>query len=104
MVSKIVRARAKGKCQRCLKPSEHLQAAHCWGRRKKSVRYDLDNLLALCFYCHRQIDGEDPEAKKELFIRYLGEEGYKKLNQRANWPNLQKPDYKMIEIYLTNLQ
>jgi hypothetical protein len=102
LFSRVIRLRANNKCQRCGKYKEfkQLQAAHCWGRRKKSVRYDLDNALGLCAYCHRVIDSEDPEAKKELFIKYLGEEGYRKLNQRANWPNLQKPDTKLINIQL----
>lgn len=102
LFSKVIRLRAKGKCQRCLKPTEfgNLQAAHCWGRRKKSVRWDLDNALGLCFYCHRQIDSEDPDAKRDLFTKYLGEAGYKQLNQRANWPNLKKPDQKLIKMFL----
>lgn len=102
LFSRVIRLRAKNQCQRCkkYKEFEQLQAAHCWGRRKQSVRYDLDNALGLCFYCHRQIDSEDPDAKKELFVKYLGEEGYKKLNQRANWPNQYKPDKNVIEILL----
>lgn len=101
MVSQIVRTRAKNQCQRCGRYKEYaqLQTAHCWGRRKKSVRYDLENCFALCWPCHRDIDGEIPGAKEELFIRYLGREGYKKLGQRANWPQ-PKPDLKAIEIYL----
>ncbi len=102
IVSKIVRLRAKNQCQRCLKYKDftELQTAHCWGRRKKSVRYDLDNVLGLCAYCHGYIDSEDPDAKKELFVKYLGKKGYKQLNQRANWPNLQKPDLKLIKLLL----
>lgn len=102
LASQIVRLRAKGHCQRCgrFKEFGKLQAAHCWGRRKKSVRYDLDNMLGICFTCHQLIDTEDPEAKKELFIRYLGKQGYDNLNKRANWPHLQKPDLKAIKFYL----
>lgn len=102
LFSRVIRSRAKNQCQRCLKWKEfsELQTAHCWGRRKKSVRWDLDNALALCFYCHKQIDGEDPDAKKELFTKYLGQDGYKKLGQRANWPVQYKPDIKVIRILL----
>lgn len=103
LFSKVIRSRANNQCQRCLKWKEfkELQCAHCWGRRKKSVRWDIDNALALCFWCHRQIDSEDPDAKKELFTKYLGSEGYKKLGQRANWTAQYKPDTKIIKIYLT---
>lgn len=102
LFSRVIRLRAKGQCQRCKKFKDFslLQAAHCWGRRKQSVRYDLDNALGLCFTCHHLIDSEDPDAKRDLFVKYLGEEGYKKLNQRANWPQQYKPDKKVIEIYL----
>ena len=102
LFSQVIRLRAKNKCQRCGRFTEfkRLQAAHCWGRRKQSVRCDLDNALGLCFACHRIIDSEDPDAKKELFVKYLGEQGYKKLNQRANWPNMNKVDEKAIEYFL----
>lgn len=104
LVSEIVRNRAKGHCQRCgaTKDFVQLQTAHCWGRRKRSVRWDLENCLALCWPCHRAIDGEIPGAKEELFIRYLGKKGYTELGQRANWPH-PKPDLKVITIYLESL-
>jgi hypothetical protein len=102
LFSRFIRLRAANTCQRCgkYKDFKELQTAHCWGRRKKSVRWDEDNALALCFYCHKIIDGEDPDAKKELFTKYLGEVGYKKLGQRANWPNLKKPDERIIEYHI----
>ena len=104
LVSQITRTKAKNLCQRCGRYTEYanLQTAHCWGRRKKSVRYDLENVLALCFSCHRIIDSESPEDKREVFIRHLGEKGYEALNQRANWPHQYKPDLKAIKFYLEN--
>lgn len=101
LVSKIVRLRAENICQRCGKYREFksLQACHCFGRANKKVRYDLDNLLALDYYCHQLIDS-DPEEKRNLFIKHLGANGYLYLSHRALWPNLQKPDLKAIKLYL----
>jgi hypothetical protein len=102
LFSRLIRHQAKGRCQMCGKPKDfkELQTAHCWGRRKKSVRWDLDNALALCFFCHHYIDSEDPEAKRNLFIRHIGKTDYEKLGQRANWSSMVKIDKKLVEIYL----
>lgn len=101
LFSQFIRLRANEKCQRCLSlvGYSRLAAAHCWGRRKKSVRWDEDNALALCFRCHQIIDSEDPEAKRILFTKHLGGKGYEKLNQRANWPQQYKPDPKILTVY-----
>ena len=100
LFSIIIRRRAKSQCQRCLRYKEFgdLQCAHCFGRRKKSVRWDMDNALGLCFTCHRIIDGEDPDAKKELFVKFLGEKGYKNLRIRAEISK--NYDRKLIEMFL----
>jgi len=101
LTSKIVRLRAKNQCQRCLKYREfkELQCAHCFGRANKKVRHDLDNMLALDYYCHQLIDS-DPEEKRNLFIKHLGQNGYLQLSHRANWPTLTKPDYVAIKMFL----
>lgn len=101
LASKVIRLRAKNQCQRCLKYREFksLQAAHCFGRANKRVRYDLDNMLALDYYCHQLIDS-DPEQKRNLFTKYLGQKGYDDLNKRANWPTMQKVDFTVLKMYL----
>lgn len=99
LFSQFIRMRANNQCQRCGRWKEYsqLQCAHCFGRRKKSVRFDEDNALALCFPCHHIIDSEDPEAKRELFIKYLGEQGYKNLRIRAELAG--RPDVKALSLY-----
>lgn len=49
--SKVVRLRDKH-CQHCGKGGA-LECAHIHGRRTKSVRWSLDNAIALCHACHR---------------------------------------------------
>lgn len=101
LFSQIIRLRSKGYCEIGgeWRGYERLMCCHNWGRRKKSVRWDLDNAVAGCFYHHRMID-ENAEDKISFFKKYLGEERYKQLNQRANWPNQYKPDKKIIKIFL----
>lgn len=101
LFSKIIRLRAKGICEIGgeWRGYEKLMCCHNWGRRKKSVRWDLDNACAGCFYHHRQID-ENAEDKISFFRKYLGNKKYQDLNKRANWTNLQKPDKKLIQLFL----
>ncbi len=101
LFSKVIRLRANNKCEIGgeYRNYNSLSCCHNWGRRKKSVRWDLDNACAGCFYHHRMID-ENAEDKIAFFKKYLGEERYKKLGQRANWPNLKRPDRKLIKLML----
>lgn len=50
--SKAVRTRDWFTCQQCGKgPS--VECAHIFGRANKSTRWDMDNAISLCHYCHR---------------------------------------------------
>lgn len=96
LASKYIKLRDKW-CQRCGGTSG-LQTAHFHSRRKRSVRYDTDNLCLLCFGCHIYLDG-NPLEKIEFFKSRLGEQAFDLLNCRARitYP---KPDKKAIELYL----
>ena len=48
--SRAIRAKAHGRCQLCGAPAE--QAHHVVPRRKKVLRHDIENGVALCFRCH----------------------------------------------------
>ena len=86
--SDFIRKRAivrVGGCERCKAQKasyKDLQACHCHGRGKGTVRCDPDNGLGLCYGCHRYIDSQYI-AKKELFTEYLGENGFEQLEIRA---------------------
>lgn len=101
LFSQVIRLKAKGICEIGgeFRGYERLMCCHNWGRRKKSVRWDLDNAIAGCFYHHRIID-ENAEDKIAFFKRYLGEQRYENLNKRANWPQQYKPDTKLIKLML----
>lgn len=98
LFSKIIRLRAKGYCEIGGEwiGFERLMACHNWGRRKKSVRWDFDNACSGCL-CHHQLIDKDKKAKTELFIKYLGEDKFIRLNQRANWPSQYNPNKKLIK-------
>ena len=85
--SLLVRTLADWKCQRCEKDfTNHkrgLQASHYYGRRAKSVRYDLENTDALCFICHQWFE-EHPAEYVAWKIPRLGLRRYRALQQRFN--------------------
>ena len=84
-------------CQRC-GGSGGLQTAHFHSRRKRSVRYDPDNLCLLCFGCHIYLDG-NPLEKIEFFKQKLGQESFDMLNSRARIP-ARYIDKNAITLYL----
>jgi hypothetical protein len=83
--------RKSGKCQRCGKLGtgpqgiHGLQACHYYSRRKWSVRYDLDNVDALCIACH-QWSNRKPAEYESWKIQQLGQNGFDLLTLRANNP------------------
>ena len=95
-VARYIKLRDKW-CQRCGGTSG-LQTAHFHSRRKRSVRYDEDNLCLLCFGCHSYLDG-NPLEKIEFFKARLGEQAFDLLNARACRP-AKDLDKSAIAIYL----
>ncbi len=98
LFSRYVKLLADGYCQRCHKhlgiKSRGLHAAHCFSRGKKTVRFDRNNACALCYGCHRFLDGH-PLEKTEFFINLLGLKGFQELDYRAHQPK--KIDIEVIE-------
>lgn len=91
----------KGVCQRCFReftrPSKSLHCSHYFGRRKKSVRFDPENVISACVSCHQWL-GEHPYEHTNFFERRLGPTRFAMLTYRANTPK--KPDYKAIKLWL----
>jgi len=77
-VRQYVKLRSGGYCKRCGKyvGVENLSAAHLFARRKKTVRWDLRNVWAICdnppigMKCHMTIDN-NPLAKASLMHEIL---------------------------------
>ena len=87
LFSRLVRLLACGRCEYCERPKamKQLQCSHFHGRRKRSVRYDIDNAAGLCFTCHLYL-GENPYIHTEWFKKRLGWEKFEALNIRAEIP------------------
>lgn len=61
-----------------------LQAAHIVGRRNHAVRYDPENVHALCARHHYTVDQHGQEGAKYVWAsRLLGEDGWERLMARS---------------------
>lgn len=72
LFSKYIRAKAKGKCERCGKVCEidgerigQLECSHYFSRRINATRYDPENCYALCSGCHKRMGGHQRDGKGE---------------------------------------
>ena len=101
LFSKVVRNRAGGSCECCRRQVgfERLETSHFHGRRKQSVRFDFENVAALCRGCHQNFT-ENPADHRDWFFKRLGEVRFNALLVRANTPG--KPDRAMIKLFLKN--
>ena len=84
LFSRVVRLKAKGACEYCGKSKAfgQLETSHFHGRRKRSVRWDLDNAAGLCGGCHIHLGG-NPYHHVEWFKKRLGSKKFDELNVRA---------------------
>jgi len=101
MFSQYIRQIYNWTCQRCHKPytppTTSLHCSHFHGRGKKSVRFEPDNAVALCFGCHQHFHA-NPHEHVAFMEKRLGTQAYNRLLLLANIPK--KPDYKAIKIWL----
>lgn len=102
--SHYIRSKANFTCERCFMkhtpPTSALHCSHFHGRRKMSVRFDPENVSALCFGCHLYFTSQ-PDQHREWFRKRLGEKRYDALMVKANLG--QKPDLEMIKIWLDHV-
>ena len=76
--SKKVKDRADHKCEYCLEREVWLNSAHIIGRSYRTLRWDLDNGMCLCFNCHRAYDQHLPLAEQIRKV-VIGEKRLKRL-------------------------
>ena len=82
IVSNITRKRERNCCESCNKTYERTECAHIFGRRHRSVRWDLDNVLCLCHGCHRKYT-ENPVDFTRFLERYIGVDELNSLRIKA---------------------
>lgn len=80
LFSKYVKLLAEGKCCYCGKVGT--QTSHFHSRRKRSVRWDVENCCFVCFSCHMFFH-EHPNKHVDFFKQRLGSERFEALNVRA---------------------
>jgi len=80
VVRQIVRKR--GSCERCGNPN--IQTAHIFSRRNLSVRWDLDNVLALCLRCHIFWAHKEPILFTEFVKEKMGTKKFNQLRKKAD--------------------
>lgn len=107
LATKAVRLREKNICQRCKKYAEgrNSHCAHIIGRRCKSTRWYLRNLLHLCFKCHSYFHSEVTEFN-EWVKGLMGENEYNKL-QLMSCETWDKDSFKWkiyLEDYIKNAE
>ena len=95
LFAQVIKARDKV-CQRC-GSGRGLQTSHFHSRRKRSTRWDEDNVCLLCFGDHIYLDG-NPIEHTEFMLKRLGQERSDNLNIRANWRG--KTDLEMVRVYI----
>jgi hypothetical protein len=87
--SEFIRKR-DGKCMRCGKSDRILQNSHYWARQYYSTRFDPQNCIALCAYCHVLAPDcwqDDREKQYEAFmLKRLGKAKFEALKEKHYKP------------------
>jgi len=101
LFSEAVRRRAierVGGCEKCHRPKfdyqkedgsvhpawKQLDCMHCFSRRDKATRWDLDNAAGGCGGCHMWLDAHSMQ-KEGWFARLLGPSAFDNLRIRNQW-------------------
>ena len=70
LFSKFIRKR-DGKCLKCGRTDGGLQCAHIAGRRSLAGRWNEDNAITLCYFCHLRWSHQNPLEFAEWLKKYL---------------------------------
>jgi hypothetical protein len=81
--SLAVRNRDNYTCRMCGTQTKNAEAHHIIGRDNKVLRWDIDNGISLCFYCHRYKihGGKMGEEERIEFYRKVSD--YDKLKEKS---------------------
>ena len=84
LVRQYIRLISGGYCKRCKKYVDGaIQVSHLYGRRRKTVRWDLRNVQPLCPDCHYKIDN-DHLLKTSFQFDVLTQQEIEELEKLAN--------------------
>ena len=80
-----------------------MQVAHIIPRSHFNTRWDLDNLITLCWNCHFNWAHKNPLEFAEFVKEKLGEKKYNDLKIRGQM-SARGQDLEMIRLYLESLK
>ena len=99
--SKLVKVRAWFKCEHCWKTT-YLNSHHIFTRNNYSTRFDLDNWICLCSWCHtmskRFSAHRTPTEFTERVKEFRWQKRYDELRFKAK--QIRDKDYDRIVFYL----
>jgi hypothetical protein len=95
--SNYIRARDNFTCQRCKRKFPKyeesgdntalmgLHNAHCFTRGHNMVRFEPNNVMALCYGCHSHLDA-NPDDKYKFFEDRIGSECFEEIRIKSKMP------------------
>ena len=99
--SKLVKIRAKFRCEHCWSTFK-LNSHHIFTRNNYSTRFDLDNGICLCSWCHTMSSKfsahKTPMEFTEWIMAERWQERYDRLKRKTK--QLRDKDYDKVEKYL----
>jgi hypothetical protein len=69
-------------CRKC-KKTKSTQCAHIFNRGNKATRWDLDNMIGLCYYCHIFWAHRCPVEFAEWVKKEIGATKYNKIKKKS---------------------
>jgi hypothetical protein len=81
--SLIVRNRDNYTCRMCGTKTKSGEAHHIIGRDNKALRWDIDNGITLCFYCHRYKIHGGKMSEEDKIKFYKSVSNYDELKTRS---------------------
>ncbi len=81
LFSRFIRKRDKI-CQKCRK-TEARQCAHIFSRNNQTVRWDEENCVGMCYYCHIIWSHREPAEFIEWVQGWMGMERFEKLRKKS---------------------
>jgi hypothetical protein len=106
----VVRALCGWKCQICGKeyggyPAQGLDCAHCFSRGAHSIRFDLDNAVAACAWCHKfsptSLHNMGNRYTEKWFRKRIGLKKFRALSWKFHNPSkFQRIDEEEIKRFL----
>lgn len=92
-----------GRCLKCYSTND-LTCSHYWRRGHSATRFDLDNCITLCVWCHSEWENKKNNEYRDFMIQRLGKSKYEELEKRARSFKNRGEAVEEWRLYLSSLQ